>query len=173
MSRYHLAVEVRIISSRCGQEDSYTTKLHHQQRSSISELLKLITLSCYVRLKDHPSQSLVLGWMKIWDTALDHGPGGTTVVRSVLKLICKTAFSDRVCPMDECKRVIPTNCALPEHFLAQHTNLDVDVNRIIEKLCCCSEDLFSNGQHLSKFVELYCISLCFYVSSSMAQCMKC
>ena len=109
--------------------------------------------------KDHPSQSLVaqvassVGRMRIWDTAPDHGPDGTTAVLSILELICKTALSDRVCcPMDECKCVIPTDYALCEHFLAQHTDLDVDIDSIIEKLCCCSEDLLCHGRRLSKFV---------------------
>ena len=74
------------------------------------------------KAKEHPSQSLVahvassVGWMKIWDMALDHGPGGTTALLSILKLICKPVFSDRVCPMVECNYVIPADSALCEHF---------------------------------------------------------
>ena len=65
--------------------------------------------------------------MKIWDMALDHGPGGTTALLSILKLISKPVFSDRVCPMDECNYVIPADCALCEHFLTHHTNLNLAV----------------------------------------------
>ena len=76
------------------------------------------------KAKEHPSQSLVassVGWMKIWDMA---GPGGTTALFSILKLICKPVFSDRVCPMVECNYVIPADCALCEHFLTHHTDLN-------------------------------------------------
>ena len=67
------------------------------------------------KAKEHPSQSLVahaassVGWMKIWDMALDHGPGGTTALLSILKLIYKPVFSDRVCPMVECNYRIAPN----------------------------------------------------------------
>ena len=83
------------------------------------------------KAKEHPSQSLVthvassVGWMKIWDMALDHGPGGTTALLSILKLICKPVFSDTVCPMVECNYVIPADCALCEHFLTHHTDLNL------------------------------------------------
>ena len=39
--------------------------------------------------KNHPSQSIVaevasnMGWLKIWDTTLDHGPTGTIAVRVI------------------------------------------------------------------------------------------
>ena len=59
--------------------------------------------------------------------ALDHGPGGTTALLSILKLICKPVFSDKVYPMDECNYAMPSDCALCEHFLTQHTNLNLAV----------------------------------------------
>ena len=51
--------------------------------------------------KNHPSQSIVaevasnMGWLKIWDTAIDPGPTGTIAVLSILKLLSKTIFADR------------------------------------------------------------------------------
>ena len=76
--------------------------------------------------------------MKIWDMALDHGPGGTTALLSILKLICKPVFSDQVCPMVECN-VIPADCDLCGHFLAV-----LSTNFV--------EDLLFYGQYLSKLV---------------------
>ena len=84
------------------------------------------------KAKKHPSQSLVahvassVGWMKIWDMTLDHGPGGTTALLSILKLICKPVFA--LC-MVECNYVIPADCALCEHFLTHHTDLNFVVLR--------------------------------------------
>ena len=34
-------------------------------------------------------------WLKVWDTAVDHGPSGTNAVLSILKLLSKTVFADR------------------------------------------------------------------------------
>ena len=64
--------------------------------------------------------------------------------------------------MDECNYVIAADCGLYKHFLSQHTDLG-----IIDKLCCCSEDLLSYGQYLSN-----CILTLFvlFFSSYTGQC---
>ena len=108
--------------------------------------------------KDHPSQSIVaqvvgsVGWMKVWDAALDRGPGGTVASLSVLKLLCKTVFADRKCPVEPCNIVVPPDCALCEHFLAQHTDLKSNTKSLFDLICVCSEELFTSGHNLSKFV---------------------
>ena len=56
----------------------------------------------------HPSQTLVarvamsVGWLKVWDEALDRGPTGSLAPLSILKLLCKTVFTDRKCPVELC-----------------------------------------------------------------------
>jgi len=78
---------------------------------------------------NHPSQTLVaqvamsVGWMKVWDEALDRGPTGTLASLSILKLLCKTMFADRKCPVELCNETIPSGHALNDHFLTQHTDL--------------------------------------------------
>ena len=106
--------------------------------------------------KTHPSQSIVaevasnMGWLKVWDTALDHGPPGTITVLSVLKLLSKTVFADRQCNMEGCDFVIPPNVPCYEHFLSQHTDLNID--SLLSQIYSCSEELFQTGLKLSKFV---------------------
>ena len=85
--------------------------------------------------------------MRIWDTALDHGPDGTTAVLSIPKLICKTVLSDRVCPMDECKCVISTDCALCEDFLAL-----IKTWILLRSFLVVLKDLLSHGQHLCNYI---------------------
>ena len=53
-----------------------------------------------------------MGWLKVWDAALDHGPSGTIAVLTILKLLCKTVFADRKCNVPECDFVIP-----PKHSM--------------------------------------------------------
>ena len=78
---------------------------------------RVVQIDCTLQL-NHPSQSIVaqvagsVGWMKVWDAALDRGPGGTVASLSVLKLLCKTVFADRKCPVEPCNFVIPPDCAL-------------------------------------------------------------
>ena len=67
--------------------------------------------------------------MKFWDAALDNGPKGTVSASlSILKLLCKTVFTDRTCPVELCDIVVPPDCTISDHFLAEHTDLALDSN---------------------------------------------
>ena len=87
--------------------------------------------------KNHPSQSIVaefasnIGWLKIWDTALDRGPTGTIAVLSILKLLSKTVFADRKCNVEGGDFIVPPNSACHEHFLTQHTDLNIDIASLL------------------------------------------
>ena len=95
--------------------------------------------------KNHPSQSIVaevasnMGWLKIWDTALDHGPTGTIAVLSILKLLSKTVFADRKCNVEGCDFIVPPNSACHDHFLTQHTDLNIDIASLLSYVYLCLE----------------------------------
>ena len=93
-----------------------------------------------------------VGWMKVWDEALDRGPTGTLASLSILKLLCKTMFADRKCPVELCNETIPSGHALNDHFLTQHTDLSMDIDSLFDTIRSCSEELFTIGLKLSKFV---------------------
>ena len=85
--------------------------------------------------------------MKFWDAALDNGP------ISSLKLLCKTAFTDQTCPVELCDFVVPPDCTLSDHFLAEHTDLALDSNTLVDLICSGSfEGLFSIGLKLCHFL---------------------
>ena len=75
-------------------------------RSLKERVVKVDYLHLISQAKVHPSQRHVLevstniGWLRIWDNALDYGPSGTISSLSVLKLLCKTVFVDRACPVE-------------------------------------------------------------------------
>ena len=127
-------------------------------RSLKEQIIKADRSLLLSEAKIHPSQSIVaevasnMGWLKVWDTALDHGPPGTIAVLSVLKLLSKTVFADRICNMEGCDFVIPPNVACCEHFLSQHTDLNIDIDSLLSQIYSCSEELFQTGLKLSKFV---------------------
>ena len=99
----------------------------------------------------HPSQSIVaevtsyMGWLKVWDTALDYDPSGTIAVLSILKLLSKTVFADRQCSVEGCDFVVPPNAACYEHFLTQHMDLNIDKYTYVQ-------NFFKLVLKLSKFV---------------------
>ena len=87
-----------------------------------------------------------------WDEALDRGPMDTLASLSILKLLCKTVFADRKCPVELCNETIPSGHALNDHFLTQHTDLSMDIDSLFDTIRLCSEELFTIGLKLSKFV---------------------
>ena len=111
-----------------------------------------------------------MGWLKVWDTALDHGPPGTITVLTVLKLLSKTVFVDRQCNMEGCDFVIAPNVPCFEHFLSQHTDLNID--SLLSQIYSCSEELFQTGLELSKFVWImFCtLFLLFFTRANSLPC---
>ena len=91
--------------------------------------------------------------MKLWDAALDNIPKGTISSLSILKVLCKTVFTDRICPRELYNFIFPLDCALCDHFLAEHIDLALDSNSNVDLICLCSvEELFSIGLTLCHFV---------------------
>ena len=111
--------------------------------------------------KNHPSQSIVakvasnMGWLKIWDTALDHCPTGTIAVLSIFKLLSKTVFADRKCNVEGCDFIVPPNSACHEHFVTRHTDLNIDIASLLSYVYLCSEERFQTGLKLSHFFVKY------------------
>ena len=109
--------------------------------------------------KNHPSQSPVaevaksMGWLKVWDYALDYGPNGTIAVLLILKLLSKTVLADRRCNVEDCDFIAPPNMACHEHFLTQHTDLNIDIDSLLNLIYLCTEELVQTGLKLSKFVH--------------------
>ena len=122
---------------------------------------QIIKADCSLLLseaKTHPSQSIVaevashMGWLRVWDTALDHSPSGTIAVLSIIKLLSKSVFADRKCNVEGCDFVIPPNVAYYEHFLTQHMDLNIDSDSLFSQIYSCSDKRFQTGLKLSKFV---------------------
>ena len=100
-------LEEKLISNH-----GFTENVLSQSPSSIRDLKKQILDHDRSRTlglsEGHPSLQypLIIAkekmWMKLWDTALEHGMQGTMSAMSVLKLISMTVFEDRTCPADEC-----------------------------------------------------------------------
>ena len=78
---------------------NFTSEVLSNSAASLKGLKKrIIKVDHSYQLKqalNHPSQTLVtrvamaVGWLKVWDEALDRGPTGTLASLSILKLLCK------------------------------------------------------------------------------------
>ena len=89
----------------------------------------------------------------MWNFGLDFGIGGTTATLSILRILCKTVISNRLCPVKCCEFQIPANSALCKDFLDCHTDFQSRVSQtsIVNLLNVCSPDLIDIGLGLSKF----------------------
>ena len=103
------SVESTLLINQCRLlEQPYTQKFTDEVLTNPDVVLgslkkQILRADCSLVLSEantHPSQSIVaevashMGWLKVWDTALDHGPSGTNAVLSILKLLSKTVFAD-------------------------------------------------------------------------------
>ena len=97
-------------------------------------------------------------WLKVWDEAADwtvipQAPWPRFEV-SILKLLCKSVFVDRKCPVELFNETIPSVHAFEDHFLTQHTDLSTDIDSLFDTIChgLCSEKLFTIGLKLSNYL---------------------
>ena len=115
------------ISFELPYSTNFTSEVLSNSAGSLKGLKKrIIEVDRSYQLKqalNHPSQKLVtrvamaVGWLKVWDEALDRGPTGTLASLSTLKLLCKTVFADRKCPVELCSETIPSDHACTEQSL--------------------------------------------------------
>ena len=64
--------------------------------------------------------------------------------------------------MEGCDFIVPPYSACHEHFLTQHTDLNIDIVSLLSYVYLCSEELFQTGLKLSIFCEIFLLvlSLC-------------
>ena len=117
--------------------------------------------SCILQnAQNHPSQRYVLkvaqekAWMRTWDAALDFGTEGTAASIAILKLFCKTVFSDRICPVEGCQFLIPLNISPCDHFITAHSDIEPDISpdSIADNLINSFESSLPIGLKLVKFL---------------------
>ena len=61
-----------------------------------------------------------VGWRKLWDLALDHGPSGIQSVKNLVRIISYPNHATNKCPKCEIAELDPLS--LPAHIIDEHTN---------------------------------------------------
>ena len=130
-------------------------------RSLRKRILRIDRINTLSSSEGHPSLSYPLkiarkhGWMRLWDTALDHGVNGTRAGLALLKLLSVTLFSDRRCPMDDCVYVVLEETPLCVHFIECHTGLEPNhtPDNLSEQIIDLSPEHFSDLQELGLSIK--------------------
>ena len=172
------SIESTLLINQCRLlEQAYSQKFTDEVLTNPDVVMRslkeqIIKADCSLLLSEartHPSQSIVaevashMWWLKVWDTALDHGPPGTIAVLSILKLLSKTVFANRQCNVEGCDFVIPPNTACHEHFLTQHTDLNIDIDSLLSQIFYVQKNFFklvSNSVNLCELNTCSVHSLC-------------
>ena len=88
-----------------------------------------------------------ISWLKIWDTALDHGVRGSRAALCVFNTLSRPLFGDRLCP--RCEVSIAEDSTYLEHLSFHHPELNLgSAEDIITAITSASPDIFSVGNSL-------------------------
>ena len=63
-----------------------------------------------------------VGWRKLWDQTLDHGPSCVKSVKNLVRIISYPDYATSRCPRCEITELDPPS--LPAHIMVKHTNSD-------------------------------------------------
>ena len=88
-------------------------------------------------------------------------PKGTAISSlSILKLLCKTVFTDQTRPMELCDFVIPPECAFCDYFLAEHTDVALDSTSLVDLILFWYDVLKNIVPHWPQVISLCVITPC-------------
>ena len=84
----------------------------------------------------------LVGWRKLWDSALDHGPSCVKSLKSLVRIISYPDHATSKCP--KCDVAVLDLPSLPEHIIDGHTNSDSSWDTLINSLVRMDPSFFSH-----------------------------
>ena len=73
-----------------------------------------------------------IGWKKLWDNALDHGPPVIKSTKNLVRVITYPEYSSRKCPLCDAENLDePT---VVEHVITHHTKSDTPWSSLLQTL---------------------------------------
>ena len=101
-----------------------------------------------------------VGWKKLWDNALDHGPSVIKGMKNLVRVITYPDHPPKKCPL--CDTADLDKPTLAEHVITNHTKSDNSWSSLLAALNSMDPTFFS---HVLCF---YCHSVCMYVMPGRA-----
>ena len=84
----------------------------------------------------------LVGWRKLWDSALDHGPSCVKSLKNLVRIISYPDHATSECP--KCDVAVLDLPSLPEHIIDGHTNSDSSWDTLINSLVRMDPSFFSH-----------------------------
>ena len=83
-----------------------------------------------------------VGWRKLWDLALDHGPSGIKSVKNLVRIISYPNHATNKCPKCEIAELDPLS--LPAHIIDEHTNSESSWDALLNSLVSMDPTFFTH-----------------------------
>lgn len=83
-----------------------------------------------------------VGWKRLWDEALDHGPSVIKSLKNLIRVITYPDHSSAMCPL--CDMQILEQPSLIDHVLENHTKSDSPWSLLLDSLCVLDPQCFSH-----------------------------
>ena len=128
--------ECRDLEERYGSD--FTSQIlilqlaHMYSRKQKTTLLRKIKLKKASKFCHLNAIADSVGWRKLWDLALDHGPSGIKSVKNLVRIISYPNHATNKCPKCEVAELDPLS--LPAHIIDEHTNSESSWDAILNSL---------------------------------------
>ena len=99
-----------------------------------------------------------VGWRKLWDQALDHGPSCVKSVKNLVRIISYPDYATSGCPRCEITELDPPS--LPAHIMVKHTNSDSSWDSLINSLVDMDPTFFSHVLCLLNMFSFFHLTFC-------------
>ena len=83
-----------------------------------------------------------VGWKKLWDDALDHGPSVIKSLKNLVRVITYPDYSLTKCPL--CDTGNLDKPTLIEHIITNHSNSNTSWSSLLDSLCAMDPLCFSH-----------------------------
>ena len=132
---------------------NFTSAILHAQeedgldiiRNAGKSILKIDQSLLLQKTSDYPFLIQItkgVGWKRLWDDALDHGPPVIKGLKNLVRVITYPSYSLTTCPL--CDIQILDQPTLIEHIIKSHTNSESSWCSLLDSLCDMDPNCFNH-----------------------------
>ena len=131
-------LEERILNATDFTASSYALKVAKDHIVKEDKILQLKKTSQFCHLNAIADS---VGWRKLWDLALDHGPSGVKSVKNLVRIISYPNHASTTC---ESAIAELDPLSLPAHIVDEHTNSESSWGTLLNSLFSMDLTFFSH-----------------------------
>ena len=137
--RYRSDFTSQILNATDFTASSYALKVAEDHIVKEDKILQLKKTSQFCHLNAIADS---VGWRKLWDLALDHGPSGVKSVKNLVRIISYPNHASTKCPKYEIAEL--DSLSLPAHIIDEHTNSESSWGTLLNSLVSMDPTFFSH-----------------------------